>query len=55
MVQTLLELFVWKYEVECDGRGKNSCVRRIVVFLPSAVEEAHKASWRKVSLVQADT
>lgn len=54
MAQTLLELFVWKYEVEYDGWVKSESVRGKVVLLSSTIEEAHKGSWGKVSLAQAD-
>lgn len=53
MAQTLLELFVWKHEVEYDGRVKSQSVSGKVVLLSSTIEEAHKGSWGKVSLVQA--
>lgn len=44
---------VWKHDVEYYSKVKSKSVRGKVVLLPSTIK-AHKGSWGKVSLVQAD-
>lgn len=54
-VQTLLDLTVWKYDVEYDGGVKSESVRGKSGFtVPPTREEAHKGCWRRGSLVQCD-